>query len=187
MNDPLTNIAKLWIINVWQSSKCASVPQLIRSYHSFVLKFGSLILTKRRMRGLCSFCRKKKFKTVLMTSFTLLLWSSKHVWMKWRMCSSFDVVFWLIWRRDVVQPKINVETTLSISMLEFTASNNVKSTLRISTLMCATVDYVETTLSFSSSSFTTLVNVETTLWKWPFQKEQKQKTISSWMNWIQSF
>ena len=62
MNDPLTNIAKLWIINVWQSSKCASVPQLIRSYHSFVLKFRSLILTKRRMRGLCSFCRKKKIQ-----------------------------------------------------------------------------------------------------------------------------
>ena len=111
------------------------------------------------------FVEKKKFKTVLMTSFTLLLWSSKHVWTKWRMCSSFNVVFWLIWRRDVVQPKINVETTLSISMLEFTASNNVKSTLRISTLMCATVDYVETTLSFSTSSFTMLVNVETTLWK----------------------
>ena len=121
--------------------------------------------------------KNKKFKTVIMTSFTLLLWSSKHVWTKWRMCSSFNVVFWLIWRRHVVQPKINVETTLSISTLEFSASNNVKSTLRNSTLMWATEDNVKTTLSFSTSSFTTLVNVETTLWKWTFQKEQNKKSF----------
>ena len=75
----------------------------------------------------------------------------------------FNVVFWLIVRRDVGQRQINVETTLCISTLEFTTSNNVESTLRISTLMSTTLDNVEATLSFSTSSFTTLVNVETTL------------------------
>ena len=47
----------------------------------------------------------------------------------------FNVVFWLIQRRDVGQRQINVETTLCISTLEFTTSNNVESTLCISTLI----------------------------------------------------
>ena len=80
----------------------------------------------------------------------------------------FNVVFWLIQRRDVEQRQINVETTLCISALEFTTWNNVQSTLCISTLIWTTLDNIETTFSFSTSSFTTLVNVETTLWKWPF-------------------
>ena len=77
----------------------------------------------------------------------------------------------------VVQPQINVETTLCISTLEFTTLNNVESTLRISTLMCATLDNVETRLSFSTSSFTTFVNVETTLWNWPFLNGTKRKSF----------
>ena len=77
----------------------------------------------------------------------------------------------------VVQPQINVETTLCISTLEFTTLSNVESTLRISTLMCGTLDNVETRLSFSTSSFTTLVNVETTLWNWPFLNGTKRKSF----------
>ena len=46
----------------------------------------------------------------------------------------FNVVFWLMRRRDVGQRQINVETMLRISTLEFTTSNNVESTLCISTL-----------------------------------------------------
>ena len=55
-------------------------------------------------------------------------------------------VFCLIWRRDVIQFQIKIETTLCISTLEFATPNNVESTLCIST-----------------SSFTTPVTVETTL------------------------
>ena len=98
----------------------------------------------------------------------------------------FNVVFWLIWRRDVEQRQINAETTLCISTLEFTTSNNVESTLRISTLMWTTLDNVEATLSFSTSSFTTLVNVETMLWKWPFPKRTKKNHFKL-IHWIQSF
>ena len=86
----------------------------------------------------------------------------------------FNVVFWLMRRRDVGQHQINVETTLRISTLKFTTSNNVESTLCISTLTWTTLDNVETTLSFSTSSVTTLVNVETTLWKWPLLKRTKK-------------
>ena len=86
----------------------------------------------------------------------------------------FNVVFRLIWRRDVAQRQINIETTLCTSTLEFTTLNNVKSTLSISTLIWTTLDNVETT-SFSESIFTTLGNVETTLWIWPFEKKNKPR------------
>ena len=46
----------------------------------------------------------------------------------------FNVVFWLMGRRDMGQRQINVETTLRISTLKFATSNNVESTLCISTL-----------------------------------------------------
>ena len=66
----------------------------------------------------------------------------------------FNVVFRLIWRRDVAQRQINVETTLCTSTLKFTTFNNV-----------------ETTLCFSTLIWTTLGNVETTLRIWPFEKK----------------
>ena len=46
----------------------------------------------------------------------------------------FNVVFRLIWRRDVAQRQINVETTLRTITLKFTTFNNVLTTLCISTL-----------------------------------------------------
>ena len=91
----------------------------------------------------------------------------------------FNVIFWLIWRHDVGQGQINVETTLCISSFQFAMPNNVESTLRISTLMWTTLNNVETTLSFSTSSFIKLINVETTLWKWPFQKKKKKKSFQT--------
>ena len=99
----------------------------------------------------------------------------------------FNIVFWLIRRCDVGQGQINVETTLCISTLEFTTSNNVESMLySTSTLIYTTLDNVETTLSFSTLIWTTLVNVETTLWKWPFLKRTKQ-IISNRIHRIRSF
>ena len=93
----------------------------------------------------------------------------------------FNVGFRLIWRRDVPQRQINVETTLCTSTLKFTTLGNVETTLCISTLNWTTLDNVETTLSFSTSIFTTLGNVETTLRIWPFEKKkasiQKQNNI----------
>ena len=75
-----------------------------------------------------------------------------------------NVDFRLIWRRDVAQRQINVETMLCTSTLNW-----------------ITLDNVETTLSFSTSIFTTLGNVETTLRIWPFEKKkasiQKQNNI----------
>ena len=70
----------------------------------------------------------------------------------------FNVAFRLIWRRDVTQRQINVETTLCFSTLNWT-----------------TLDNVETTLSFSTSIFTTLGNVETTLQIWLFEKKLKPR------------
>ena len=69
----------------------------------------------------------------------------------------FNIVFGLIWRRDVAR-QINVETTLCMTTLNWT-----------------TLDNVETMLSFSKSIFTTLGNVETTLWIWPFEKKNKPR------------
>ena len=45
----------------------------------------------------------------------------------------FNFGFRLIWRRDVVQRQINVETTLFTTTLKFTTLNNVKLALSIST------------------------------------------------------
>ena len=80
----------------------------------------------------------------------------------------FNVVFRLIWGRDVEQRQINVKTTLCMSTLKFT-------TLCFSTLNWTTLDNVEPTLSFSTSIFTTLGNVETTLRIWPFEKKYKPR------------
>ena len=77
--------------------------------------------------------------------------------------SCFDVVFWLMPRRDAAQRQINVETTLCISTLESKTSIKVESTMCISTLTRTTLGNVKTTLPFSTSCFTTLANVETTL------------------------
>ena len=81
----------------------------------------------------------------------------------------------LIWRRNVAQRLINVETTLCTSKLKFTTLNNVESTFSISKLVLTTLDNVETTLSFSKKTFTTLGNIETTLWIWPFEKKIKSR------------
>ena len=89
-------------------------------------------------------------------------------------------------RRDVGQRQITIETTLCISTMEFTTSNNVESMLCISTLIWTTLENVETTLSSSTLIWTALVNVETTLWKWPFLKWTKQ-IISNWIHGIRSF
>ena len=81
----------------------------------------------------------------------------------------------LIWRRNVAQCQINVETTSCASKLKFTTLNNVESMFSISTLVWTTLDNVETTLPFSKKTFTTLGNIETTLWIWPFEKKIKSR------------
>ena len=68
----------------------------------------------------------------------------------------FNVVFRLIWRRDVAQRQINVETMLCTSTSEFTTLNNFESMLFISTLIWTTLDRVETT-SFSTSIFSHMI------------------------------
>ena len=103
----------------------------------------------------------------------------------------FNVAFMLIWRCNVAQRQINVETlctstlkfimfnnietTLCISTLNWTTLDNVKTTSSFSTSIFTTLGNVETTSSFSTSIFTTLGNVETTLRIWPFQKKNKPR------------
>ena len=82
-----------------------------------------------------------------------------------------NVVFRLIWHRDVARRQINVETTFCTSTLKFTTFNNVKKMLYISSLNWTTLDNVQKTLSFSASIFATLGNVETTLRIWSFRKK----------------
>ena len=94
-------------------------------------------------------------------------WADVNDWTQQAFQRCFNVVFWLMRRRDVGQRQINVETTLRFSTLKFTTSNNIEPAFCISTLVWKTLGSVETTLSFLTSSFTTLVNVESTLWKWP--------------------
>ena len=83
----------------------------------------------------------------------------------------FNVVFRLIWRRDVAQRQINVESTLRTSELKFTTFNNVETTLCILKLNWTTLDNVGTTLSFSISIFTTFSKAETTLQIWQLKKK----------------
>ena len=73
----------------------------------------------------------------------------------------FNIVFGLIWRRDVTQRQNNVKTTLCTSTFKFTAFNDVETRLRVSALNW-------TTLSFSTSIFTTLRI-------WPFEKKNKAR------------
>ena len=82
----------------------------------------------------------------------------------------FNVVFRLIWRRDVAQRQINVESTLRTSELKFTTFNNVETTLYILKLNWTTLGNVGTTLSFSTSVFTTFSKAETTLQIWQLEK-----------------
>ena len=94
----------------------------------------------------------------------------------------FNVVFRLMWRRDVAKCEINVKATSCTSTLKFTTLNNIESTSSISTLIWTILDNVEATFTFSMSIFTTLVNVKTTLWIWPFEQKneassQKQNSI----------
>ena len=91
-----------------------------------------------------------------------------------------NVAVRVIWRRDIWQFQIIVETTFRISMLKFTTFNNVKSTLFISTLILTTLDNVEAMLLFSTSSFTTFFNVKTTLWIWPVSKSWKEQKKDFW-------
>ena len=77
---------------------------------------------------------------------------SKH----FNLVSTF--VLRLIWRHDVRQSKINVETTLCLSTLEFKTLNKVESTLSI-LLIWTTLDNFETTLSFSASISAAFGNV----------------------------
>ena len=108
----------------------------------------------------------------------------------------FNVVR-LIWRRDVAQRQINLETTLCTSTLEFTTLNSVESMLYIAMLIWTTLDNVETTLSFSTSIYTTLSHVETTLWIWPLEKWKNKLWVKNiiillsfhenqlnWIRWI---
>ena len=88
-----------------------------------------------------------------------------------------NVAVRVIWRCDVGQCQINVETTLCMSTVTFAMLNNVKSTstLSNSTLILTTLDNLETLNS--ASSFTTIINVETTLWIWPFKMLKSTKNI----------
>ena len=95
----------------------------------------------------------------------------------------FNVVFRLIWRRDVVQRQINVETTLCTSDLKVITFNNVETTLCILKLNWTTLDNVGTTLSFSTSIFTTLRKAKTTLQIWQLEKKlslDSQRKSYSW-------
>ena len=91
----------------------------------------------------------------------------------------FDVGFRLIWRRDVVQRNINVETTLRTSTLDSTTLDNVKSTLSISTLIWRTLGNVETTLPFAMLICTTLSHLETALWMWPLKKWKNKLRVKN--------
>ena len=90
-----------------------------------------------------------------------------------------NVVVRLIWRRNVRQSQVNVETLLCMSTLKFTTLNNVNLALPISVLILTTLDNFEKLLVFSTSSFTTLI--KTTLKQRcqydHFQKVEKSKKI----------
>ena len=52
----------------------------------------------------------------------------------------FNFVVRMVWRREVRQCQINVQTTLRMSTLKFPTLSNVESTLSISTLIWKTLD-----------------------------------------------
>ena len=55
----------------------------------------------------------------------------------------FNVVFRLMWRRDVAKCQINVKATSCTSTLKFTTLNNIESTSSISTLIWTILDNVK--------------------------------------------
>ena len=87
----------------------------------------------------------------------------------------FNVFIRLMWRRDVRQRQIKVESKMCLSKSKFLTLNNVDSTLPMSTVILARLGNVKTMLLFSTLSFTTLINIETTLWLWPFAKNWKEQ------------
>ena len=86
----------------------------------------------------------------------------------------FDVLFRLMWRRDIGQCQINVETTLCTKCwnLQCWAMSNQRCLFR---RLIWTLVKVETTLSFLTSISSTLGYVEIALWIWPFVKKIKNK------------
>ena len=88
-----------------------------------------------------------------------------------KLSTGFNIFVKVIWRRDVGQYQINVETTLCMPTLKFIMLNNVKSMLSISKLTLTTLDNVETMLS----SFITFINLEQRCEYDHFQKVEKSQ------------
>ena len=109
-------------------------------------------------------CRQLKWEPDSQGAFMEASWATSHSQYHTQQTFQrrFNVVFRLIWRRNVPQRQINVETSFCTSKLE------------ISTFTGTTSDNVETTLSFSTSICITLGNIETTLWIWPYEKNKPQ-------------
>ena len=141
-------------------------------------------LRKQQLRGILM--NMYVFNFINFTKLCSLLVTLFNTQQTFQRCLNVDVR--LIWRRDVGQCQINVETTLCISMLKFTTLNNVELMLSTSMLILTTLDNVKTILLLSTSSFPTLINFETTLWIWPFSKSWKwQKNIFELQNKNDSF
>ena len=86
-------------------------------------------------------CEERKECDMNVTLFWILFVAMQQTFER-----RFNVAFMLMWRRDVAQPQINVETTLRLSTLKFTTLSNVELMLPISTLTWTTLGNVETTL-----------------------------------------
>ena len=116
--------------------------------------------------------------SVLWSTVSNILDRHRGIWDKYNIQQTFqpcfNVIVRLIYRRSVGQREINIETTLFMSMLEFTTLNNVESTLFISTLIWTTLGNVETTLPLSTLIYKMLSHVETTLWIWPLKKMENK-------------
>ena len=108
--------------------------------------------------------------------------------------SYVNVVFRLIWCRDVAHRQINVETTLCRSTLEFTTLSHVESTLPISALIWRTLDNVifNFNLRKIGQHWNDILNM-TILKKINLKANTKQyfwasrKNYSNWIQWTKKF
>ena len=121
-----------------------------------------------------------------------------YLWKELRFCSEkkvslipqqafqrcFNVVFWLIWRHDVVQPQINVETTLCISTFDFTKSNQ-----RCVFQRCdmSNIRHCRNNVVLFNFEFHNFSQRGNNVLKMTISERNRKKIISDYIHWIRSF
>ena len=157
-----------WLKNIQPKFPITSICVIYRGEDWLVLSYWSANWWKIYCKYHQNKAWRKQYNNQRVEPLELIALTGFHPSKHFNVVSTLSFGWYVGIRCDVGKGQVNVETTLYVSTLRLTTSNNVKSTSCMSTLVWKTLGNVETTLPFSRSSFTTLANVERTLRKWPF-------------------